>query len=312
MKLFFILFLIIYSHLAIGQEKPKKIVRSGITTGKGKSLYFENDKNGNPLFVLNENMNGPITMIFASKYDSANRETISYSVHSNLGYSLMEKVYGDGLITQYEYISNIEVAFPFDQKVLRQIKNRADFIQLKVFQQLKTGNRKLISIQFLEATNRVSKEIYLSDKGDTSSVNYYTYNLKNQETLFHHEVIGDKSWTWDIYYLYDERGNRVKSFRVSPDKDTSEVYNYIYDEQNNLTTENYFNHGVFQNKTDYLLNKKNQVKRELFYEGSESELDVKTNISYDKKGNVIKKVQRDYRNPKKEQKEVFKTKLKYW
>lgn len=314
MKRSLFLLSIIYSQFSYAQTQ-KSAIKSGITKSGNKSFYFENDRNGNVLFSVNNNMNGPLTMIFASEYDSLNRETISYSVHSNFGYFLAEKVYGPGYIYYFNYDEKLGSTFPYDQKTLEKINSKNDFIQLKVFMQLKNSSKHLNLIEVLDAANNKTKEIYLSEKGDTTQINYYRYNSKNQQTFFHYGSLSDLSWTWDIYDVYDKSGNRIKSYRVTSTNgvnDTTEVYNYLYNAQNKLVSENYYYKGAFQNRTEYSYNKKNQIIRELFYEGNETKLDVKTLFRYDNKGNVRKKTQCDYRTPGKKQKEVYKSKFSFW
>lgn len=315
MRLLMIFILFMPFQILFGQETQKSIIKSGTTKTKDKSLYFENDIKGNMIFSLNEGMNGPITMIFASEYDSLNRETRSYWVHSNLGFYLSEKVYEKGCVKNFEYKSISDSTFSYDRETLKKIKTRDDFTKMKIFIELGFGSKVLSKIDYLDSADNVIKEIYLSESGDTTSINHYEYNANNQEIFFHYGTIGDESWTWDIYYLYDEHNNKVKSYRISSSngiKDTTEVYNYIYNSDNRLISDNYYYKEAFRNKTDYYYNKRSQIIQELFCEGNENKIDVKTTFKYDRKGNVKKKVQYDYRNPKNEQKEVFITKFEYW
>jgi hypothetical protein len=301
--------------ILFGQDAQKSFIKSGITKSKGKSLYFENDKNGNVIFSINQEMNGPITMIFAIEYDSLKRETKYYWVHSNLGFFISEKVYENGCVKNYELKAKSDTAYAFDIEALKEIDSRAEFTDLMVFSEMESGNRILSNIDFLDSADNVIKEIYLSENGDTTSINYSTYNSNNQETFYHHGDNNDEFWVWDIFNLYDEDNNLVKSFRISSSdgiKDTTEYYNYIYDKDNRLISHNFSFKNGFTNRTDYYYNSNNQVILELFYEDSETELKAKTIFRYDGKGNVKKKVLFDYRNPKREQKEVFNTKLEYW
>ncbi len=311
----FLLIFIIPIQFLFGQEINEPNIKSGITKSKNKSFYFENDRKGNMIFLLNEGMNGPITMISASEYDNLNRMTKSYWVHSNLGYYLSEKIYENGCVKNYEYTAKLDSIYLFNREYLKKIKTRREFTEMKVFQVLEKSTKHLSSVEFLDSVNNVIKEIYFSESGDTTSINYYKYNSNNQETLFHYGTIGDEFWTWDIYYLYNNHNKISKSFRVSSSneiEDTTEVYNYLYDDIDRLISDNYYYKTSFRNRTDYYYNANNLVIEELFYEDSETELDVKTIFKYDKKGNVKKKIQFDYRNLNNEQKEVLRYKREYW
>ena len=59
------------------------------------SGYSQYDRKGNLIFDRNNGLSGPITMINAYEYDSLNRWTKWYSVHSNLGFSVSETLYVD-------------------------------------------------------------------------------------------------------------------------------------------------------------------------------------------------------------------------
>ena len=135
--------------------------------------------------------------------------------------------------------------------------------------------------------------------------------IKIQEIWFHKNTIDSEIWSWDIYSTYDENSNRIKSTRVSSSngiKDTTEVYNYIYNENNLKTSENYYYNNTFKNKSEFIYNKKEQIVTVLFYERAEDILDAKTIYKYFKNGALKKKRIFDYREKKNNQKEVFKIK----
>lgn len=307
--------LCIIAFQSLPAQQQKRVVRTRTTSSKDKSLYDENDRHGNTLFSINNGMNGPITMIFASDYDSLSRETKEYSVHSNFGFSLGENVYEKSCIRHYAYEEAPESSVSYDRESLKKIRTKKDFTGLEAFRILEKNKRHLSRIEFLDSANRVVKEVYFSDTGDTSSIHNYKYNSKNQEVFFHYGTPGDEFWTWDIYYEYDQNGNRVKSFRISSSegaKDTSEIYNYAYNAQNMRVSDSYYHKKAFKNRTDYFYNKNNQLVTKLFYEGDEAVLDVKTTFEYAKEGYVKKKTQTDYRSDNNGITEVFVTKLQYW
>ena len=256
-------------------------------------------------------MNGPITMISASEYDSLNRLTKSYWVHSNLGFYLNENIYEEKCTKGYKYEIKNDTTFSYDRQTLDKIHTRKEFIEMDVFFYLQNGQRRLSNIDYFDSLNNKIKEIFLSENGDTTAINTYEFNDNNQEIWFHKGTLGSETWTWDIYYTYDENSNRIKSTRVSSSngiKDTTEVRNYIYNDNNLKTSENYYYRNTFSNKSEFLYNKKEQIVTVLFYERAEDILDVKTIYKYYKNGDVKKKIIFDYRKEKNNQKEVFKIK----
>jgi hypothetical protein len=299
-------------------QKPgtKKIIKTGqIFTNKKLSFYYENDKNGNTIFSKNDGMNGDITMLFISEYDSLNRETRIFFAHSNIGFSLSEKVYDSTKIYHYEYEGEKDTINSFERDTLNKIDSQLEFLQLNAIKSLLKSKRQLKEIELVDSMGNVITEIYFSENGDTSSINSHVYDSNNKEIIFHYGLRNKEPWVWDIYYLYDNSFNKIKSIRLSSKngiKDTTEVYTYHYNSQNLLFSEDYYNKKQFINKTDCFYNKNQKIIEEHFYEGEEFVLDVKTNYKYDKDGNLIKKVQKDYRQQKKDRKNIYTYKLRYW
>lgn len=309
------LFILIH-FCSLGQKKSRKIIKSGESYSNTKDYYyFENDKKGNRIFMKNEGMNGKVSMIFSMEYDTLNREVRCFSAHSNIGYSIDETVYGSGEIKYYSNSYHSKDSFPFNREFLKRLNSQKDFMQLAIFRRLSSKKKHHYKTAILDSMNNVLIEYSFSEEGDTTSVNMYEYNKKNQETHFHFGTIGSENWTWDIYYLYDQHSNRVQSLRVESQegiKDTTEVYNYIYNTQNQLITDDYYNKKIFQYKTDYSYNLAGQVIEERFYENDELNPKVVTNYQYNKNGEIHRKTSIDYRNSKEEQKETLTYKLNYW
>lgn len=299
-----------------GKPFSNKIIKAGqVYTNHNLTLWYENDKNGNMIFSKNDGMNGDITMLFVSEYDSLNRETRIFFAHSNLGFSLSEKIYEPNKIYYYEYKVETDTLSSFDRETLNKVNSQFEFLQLNAIKILLKGKKQLTEVEILDSVKNVMTEIYFSEIGDTSSINSYVYNTLNKEIAFHYGLRGNEPWIWDIYYLYDNNSNKIKSIRLSSEngvKDTTEVYTYHYNSQNILVSKEYCNKRKFINKTDYFYNNKGQIIEERFYETEESILDVTTSYKYDKNGNFYKKVQRDFRQPKKDRKNVFIYKVSYW
>jgi hypothetical protein len=314
---------LLFTLFSSAQKTEKKQLKEGVRVSNEdrrflqkpkKYFYYQNDKNGNTTFSLNQGMNGDITMISASEFDSLNRETKAYWVHSNLGYYLSEKVYETNRVLHYHYESEKEEEFSHDRKALEGINTQQTFINLPVFQVLSKAKRQLTSIEILDSNGNVLQDIRLNKEGDTSSVVLRQYNALNQEILFQYITPGSTTWTWDIFSEYDENGNHIKDFRVKTSDgiaDTSEIRNYYYNDSNLLVLQNYYNGTRFQNKTEYFYNAQGYKIKEVFYEYDEIKLDVETIYSYFKTGYLKKEVSIDYR-ARKPEREVIKSRIKYW
>ncbi|MES2514685.1 MAG: hypothetical protein V4580_11100 [Bacteroidota bacterium] len=279
------------------------------------SYYYENDKKGNSVFSRNNGMNGPITMISFLEYDSLNRITKSYFAHSNIGYYLSETLYQNSKVTHYSYTTDSRMENDYNRELLNKIHTKKEFIYLKAYTDLHKSKKVISSIDSLDKFGNVVSELTYSETGDTSSYHTYKFNEHNKEILFHFGTKDSESWTWDIYSVYDSNLNRLKSFRISSEnglKDTSEVYNYIYDSTNHLLESNYYHHRVFKNKTLYQYDKNHKVKKETFYEGDQTVVDVITEYEYNKYDLLIKKVTYDSRNVKNKGKETCNYTYTYW
>lgn len=317
MKKFLIITLILSNFGLFAQDKNiEKTVRIGkILTNNKLSYYFENDKNGNEIFNKNDGMNGPITMIFVSEYDSMNRELRTYFAHSNIGYSVSEKVYMNNKIYHFEYISDSINETSYQRSTLNKINTQKEFLELKSIQQLLNGEKKLKEIEELDSNKNIIAEIYYSDEGDTSSINTREYNSKNKEILFRYGIYDKESWNWDIYSIYDSNSNLTKSIRLSSNNgvnDTTEIYSYQYISSNKLASNNYYYNKDFRNRTEYVYNKTDMLIEERFYEGEEFKIDVLTKYKYKKNGMLIKKTQKDFRSNGKVKKEIFTYIYIYW
>ncbi|GEM_PF-2784178 len=302
--------------LAQMKSEIKPRIKTGkIYTNKKLSYYFENDKKGNCIFSKNDGMNGSITMIFVVEYDSLNREVKSYSAHSNIGFSINETEYLNDKVIHYDYSIKSENSKDFDREILNKINSQKEFLEMPGIKKLTNGLKIKTRIEVLDSMKNVKIEYYLSEIGDTTSINYYKYNKNNDEIFFHYGTLGSDEWTWDIYSIYDEKNNLIENFRISTEdgiKDTSEVRKYFYNEHNKLISENYFNKNEFNSKTEYYYDKKMNLYKELFYEYQEFEIDVITKYKFNKNGIAVKKISKDFRNPKHEQKESITYELMYW
>lgn len=297
------------------QSDTNKVVRSAFTwTNDGNSFLYLTNRKGQIIFSKNDGMNGPITMIFADDYDSLGREIRSFSVHSNLGYSIIEKEYKEGKIHYYSFKIENEDDYPFDREFLNKINSRQAFVELAVFKALINGERELTAIDVEDTKGEIIEEIYVDEEGNSKSKNITEYDSLGREKIFHYGINNQDIWNWDIYYVYDDRGNMIQSYRISQPNthpDTTEVYNYYFDENNKLISEDYYNKKRFGNRTVYET-LKNGDRVEYFYEEDEDNVKVKTIYSYDDKGILSKQIKWDYRNPKKERKVVTRYKLEYW
>lgn len=303
-----VLFLLLFLPLIGLSQKKHGIKSMQIFTNKQLTLIADYDTAGNCVFMKNIGMNGPITMLFVNDHDLQNRETRSYWAHSNLGFMLSENTYEGNRILSYSYegddITNREI----DRARLDSIANRDEFFALPEVKALERTNRYLQSIDITDSLNRSEISLSISETGDTTTITTRYFDKNWKDIRFRYESQTDSNWIWDIYYDYDVAGNEIRSYRVEIEAgvvDTSEIYNYKYDDYGRMIEENYYYRGEFQNKTMYQYDKKDQLIEELFFE-QENEWDVVTTYKYDKKtGWLKKKVVMDLRQPNKERKKVL-------
>lgn len=317
MKEILTLILITVPFCLLAQDNnSEKIVKTGkVYTNHKLSYYYENDKRGNTIFTKNNGMNGPITMLFVSEYDSLNRETRTYFAHSNIGFSISENVYTSNKTLHYKYQTDSINENTYQRDSLNKINSQKEFIELKSIQQLIHGEKKLKEIEVLDSNKNVITEIYFSDQGDTSSINTRVFNSNNKEILFRYGIINKEPWIWDIYSTYDSNMNLIKSTRLSSKngvKDTTEIYSYTYNSSNKLTSQMYHYQKDFRNKTEYVYDTNNKLIEERFYEGEEFELDVLTKYKYNKNGMLLKRTKQDFRGNGNVKRDVFTYKLIYW
>jgi hypothetical protein len=295
----------------VNDKKP--VIKTGeIFTNKKRTYFFENDKNGNCIFSI-DGSNDPITRIFAVEYDSLNRVAKLYSAHSNLGLSISENEYLKDKIIHYDY--SFESKNPNDWESLNEIHSQKEFLEMPGLKELMNGLKIKTSIEILDSMKNIEIEYYLSENGDTTSINFYKYNKNNDQIFFHYGTLGSEEWTWDIYSIYDNNNNLIENFRISTEdgiKDTSEVRKYFYDDSNKLISEKYDYKNQFRTKTVYLYNKKMNVYKELFFEDEPFKIDIITKFKCYKKGIPMKEITKDYRNPRNERKEVRTFTLTYW
>jgi len=300
--------------LLVGCKTTKStVIKSGVQVSNQNSLFFENNRKGELIFKKNDGMNGPVTMISALEYDSLNRETKSYWIHSNLGFYLSEIEYGEHQIRNYSYKPKLDIDFPHDRETLQNINSRKEFINMEGFTNLRDGNRYLSMVENLDSAGNRIEQMFFSEDGDTSSFNLYKFDSENKEISFHKRDPNSEVWNWDIYKVYDEHSNLIQSFRVSMGsiRDTTEKYNYYY-EEDLLMSKDYYHRDRFQNKTSYKYNSEGQVIEELFYEKDENEIKVINTFKYDKRGNLIEEHKIDFRKEKdkRNSKKIFT--YEYW
>jgi hypothetical protein len=258
-----------------------KIIKSGkITQSDGANYYFENDREGNSIFSKNVGMNGPITMISVREYDSLGRQIRSFSVHSNLGFSLNETEYVGNQVFYYKYISAKADEHPSDQKSLENINSQKQFLALPVVQELKSGDRVLKQIETYNADSTEMTNYYIAEAGDTSSINVTEFDSLGRQTVYHYGRDNTDSWNWDIYYTYDKAQNMYQNVRVSKpnsDADTTELRRSFYNDQDRLISRDYYRKGHFEDRTVYEYND-NKLAVELYYSDDEDE--VKTSVRF--------------------------------
>jgi hypothetical protein len=313
MKELFIIIIIASPFCLLAQKiKSEKIVKVGkIFMNQKLSYYYENDKKGNCIFTKNDGMNGPITMLFESEYDTLNRETRTYSAHSNIGFSVSETVYQTNRILHYGHFTDSGNVNSYERSSLNKVQSKKQFLRLEAIQQLLRAEKRLVEIEVLDSSKNVIAEIYFSEKGDTSTVNTRHYNSSNKQILFNFGVRNNEPWIWDIFFRYDNKSNLIKSIRLTPTngvKDTTEITSYCYNGFNLLTSETYYYKKEFRNKTQYIYNKNHKILVERYYEGDKSKLSVVTLYKY-KNGILSEKIQRDFRNSKKD---LFTYQYTYW
>jgi phage anti-repressor protein len=299
--------LLLFPLISFCQEKPK-VKSFEIYTNKELTLIAKYDSTGNCIFMKNIGMNGPITMLFIDDHDEQGRKTKSYWAHSNLGYMLSENVYADDRIYSYSYTGDSTTNEGVERSKLNSIDDREEFFALPEIKTLGATKKYLQSIDFTDSLNRTESSYSISEEGDTTTITTMFFDKNWEEVRFRYESQDDSSWVWDIYYDYDDKGRKIRSYRVEMEAgvtDTSEVYNYTYDEFGRMIEDNYYYRGEFKNKTVYQYDKKDQLIEELFFE-QENEWDVVTDYKYDKKtGWIKKKVVMDLRLSAKKRKKVL-------
>ena len=191
MKTILFIFVLIFCQPIFGQDAPSN-KSFKIKSSNENYFYSEDDAHGNMIFSKNVGMNGPITMISASEYDSLNRLTKTYFVHSNFGFTLTENVYDANAVKEYDYYIKNDTAFSYDREILNAINTRTEFVEMDVFVALKNGEKQLTNIEYFDSANNKIKEVYLSEEGDTTAINTYEFNDKNQEIWFHMGTIEDR------------------------------------------------------------------------------------------------------------------------
>lgn len=314
----FLTILLITSHLGLlAQDKNSgKIVKAIETfTNHELSYYQENDKRGNKVFSKNLKMGDSITDLSVTEYDSLDRKTRIYSVHSNIGFSIWDIVYNDHSISHYGYIADSIDKNSYQRDSLNKINSQKDFFELKAFKQLLNGRKKLNRNEILDSNKNIIAEIYFSDQGDTLSINTRDYNANNKLVLFRYGVKSKTPGTWDIYSIYDSNLNLTKSIRISLNngvKDTTEISLYHYNSFNKLTSKYYYYKNTLRDKTEYFYDKNNKLIEERFYKGEETELALIRKIKYDKNGNILKQTKQHFHGNEKTENEVTTYKLYYW
>lgn len=299
----------------VQNKAPKPIIKSKTVYCNKKLTYIElNDVRGNLIFLKSGGIDEPSTLITYSEFDSLNREIKTYSAQSDFGYSYHENIYRDNKIFHYNSLDDPAGRDSFSQEHLRQVRSSEDFLSLDGVKRLAGRKKRLVLINELDTAGNVVTEIYLSEKGDTTSINNFRYNDHNKNTYFHMGSVNDETWRYSVYYIYDNNLNQIKNFRV-PDNaitDTTEVSNYTYGNHNQLLSENYYYNSKFGHRTDYYYNSKQQLVKELFYEGEESVVDAVTTYKYDSQGNLSKKTIVDNLKPKGSRKEVYRYAYTLW
>lgn len=302
LPMFFLMFFLEGKTWAQATPKAKIIKQSTIKRSDGSFGYLELDKKGNAVFSFNNGLNGSITMIFASEYDSLNREVRSFSAHSNLGFSYSEYIYAEKKIYYYNYDVSEDSLVDCSRDELDLLNTREKFLQSPKIKLLKESNRTLSLIKELDENQKILKEIYIAENGDTSSMNVYEYDSLGREKVFRLGVIGDDQWRWNVYSEYDEQSNRVLTYRMEPTangEEKSEVRSYTYDKGNHRIKEDYYNRGIFQNQSIYTYDKAGRRKESLFYEGEPDQLDHRTLYKY-RGDTVVITIGYDYRSGEKE------------
>jgi hypothetical protein len=296
----------------------KRIIKTEQSfTNNRLTNYTENDKNGNPIFDKTDGLLAEgIATINVTEYDSLKREIRSFSVHSNAGFFLTEKEYEGNLIKNYQYTTP-DSTQAFSQKLLNKIKSKDAFLNLGGIKALQKGKKQLFSIAVLDSLKNVIREYDISEKGDTLGVDTHQYNSKNQEIYFRMETYDSPIWNWEIYDIYDAHSNLIKTYRIETHgevRDTTEVYDYVYNSKDKLLSRTYHHQRSFSDKTRYVYDKQSRIAAEYYYENGKSKPAVKTTYLIDKKGKILKETKMDYRKPNNKQLTIsaYKTIYTYW
>lgn len=200
-KLIIVILIFFIWEIAYGIEKNDSNIKSYCFISKNKRKCYEYDKSGKTIFSCIEDKSISDKTIFANEYDSLNRLTTSYTVYKRFGFSLEEIIYKSGYKEHYLYYQVNVKSFPYEYNTLKMINNFREFTQMRVFQELKKGNKYLSQIDIFDSVINTIKEIKFSIEGDTTSISYRNYNSNNKEIQFHHESKGIEQWKYDIYFF---------------------------------------------------------------------------------------------------------------
>ncbi|GEP51248.1 hypothetical protein FNO01nite_19200 [Flavobacterium noncentrifugens] len=302
---------ILLSCLAFGQNAELIFPSQKQFINKKLAFYTLEDANGNSVFTKNDGLNGDITMLFASDYDNQKRSTRNWSAHSNVGYSVGEKVYKDNQVLTFYFVGDTAIVYDFDRKTLQKINSKEDFLKMPGIKNLERGKKIHTSTEILDDRKNVLQTIYLSENGDTTQVNISRYNAQGKEIFFHLGDCGSEDWVWDIYTSFNDHGDETQSVRlqmVNGIRDTTELRTNSYNSKYQLVSTTDYWQKKFSSKTEYFYDQNDLLIRELLYQPDEKKRSAETTYKYDKAGKLLKKIVVDYHYSEKGTKEIFVTK----
>ncbi len=235
---------VILSGLALGspfcaaaQAKGTAPVRTSYVYQHGKLIGLtQYDPQGNALLNVNDGLNGPVTMAFASEFDSLGRQTRMVFAHSNVGCSVYDYAYANNEKRTFTYKDAdppLEEGPRGDEsrKILAELRSVEQLNALPELQNALKGERYLSRIEHLDPAGRTLKEICLNMEGDTTCAHTHAYNADGKETYFRYGG-GSDGWAWEYFATFDSNGHKVRWARVEGrggERDTTELDTYRYD-----------------------------------------------------------------------------------
>ncbi len=243
------------------------MVRQSIVKEKGAIIGLTQfDRQGNVLLNINDGMNGPVTMVFASDFDSTGRKTRSVMVHSNVGCFVTEHEYPRGRHLAFSRGSVTSAETPpmrgdEYRKVLASLRSAADIDSLPEVRAAVNGPRYCSTIELLDSAGRTLEEYSLNEQGDTIGHHSHGYNAAGEENYFRYGG-SSPGWTWEYFALFDSTGHKVRWARVQERdgvRDTTELDTYQYASDGRMTDRFHYTEGQVRYEEHYTYDAKGHL-----------------------------------------------------